>query len=169
MKSLKLPASLSKDVRYAEGYMVWLLNLAMLVGALIPADGLSTRTAAIIATVNTGLHVASARVVQVTALIQGLGIGGPTTPKALTAATGEVDKIATVITPQIVADAEKPNADKILGDLVSDESELGFAPPADPPAAPVETPAPVSTAPPAPPPETFTPAPAPAAPSAPAA
>lgn len=138
-----IPANVAKIVSYGEGYAEWIIQLALLIGALIPNDGLSTREAAILAVITRVGHAASGRLGQAIVIGRGLGIS-PVTPKVLAAEAGKIDDAATTIVPQAVKDAEHPNAEKILADVASDEQTLAApAAAAVPPPAAAAAPAPV--------------------------
>jgi hypothetical protein len=142
----KLSEPLAKAIRTSEGILVWIINLGLAVGALIEPSQLSPNDAAILATVTTGLHVASRTALKIIALQQGIGVSAPVEPTGPVA--GDVAEAVKAILPQALVDASHGASTSSIQKYIETEvekavEEIGSEDPTtDAASVPVETAAP---------------------------
>lgn len=119
---------LTKAIRTSEGVLVYLVNIALVVGAAIPSDHLSAKRAATLAIIMNGLHLVSRTLLKITAIQKGVGIGDAITPAALTSGVGKsAATLAESLIPQLVSDYEEfenppPDQEDPPADLVQPET-----------------------------------------------
>lgn len=136
----KLSAPLTKAIRTSEGIAVWVLNIALGIASSIPQTHLSVKEAGILATITTGIHVASRTMLKVTAVSKGLG--APEIPFTPPAAVQKVITAGTAAAPKVIYDVEKDLAEKPsviaveeqAAELVGDTTEFATQPPPPQPA-----------------------------------
>ena len=128
----KLSNPLSKAIRTTEGILVSVINVALLVGAAIPHTGLSPEVAGILASVNTGLLVASRTSLKLSALSKGLGLDP--IPALGQARTGQIGKalgdVAAAVTTDVGATPNAATVETQIDQGITDAQELADPPPA---------------------------------------
>jgi hypothetical protein len=85
-----LSQPLAKAIRTSEGIMVWAVNIGITLFTALESAALPHEAAAVIVTVNTGLHVLTRTLLKVFAVQKEIGIEAPEIP-AIPASAGAVN------------------------------------------------------------------------------
>ena len=133
----KLSQPLSKAIRTSEGIAIWAINIALGIAAAIPSTHLTVKEAGILATITTGLHVASRTALKVTAVAKAAGLPpiafAPSA--AVTAAVADAPALVTYAAEDIAKAPTVNEAIQQATTVVTDAQEI--ASPTPVPAPPV--------------------------------
>jgi hypothetical protein len=135
----KLSAPLSKAIRTSEGIAVWAINIALGIAAAIPNTHLTVKEAGILATITTGLHVASRTALKITAVAKAAGLPPIAFAPSAALAAGVADAPA-LVTYAAEDAAKAPSVDEAIAQaqtVVTDVQAIDSPPVPAPPEPPV--------------------------------